>query len=69
MPLPGFFKEEIVTDINSSELDDAIEQGGSEIIRDGLKQGDVAVVTGAARGFAAVGRRRCQARRLRCGRR
>lgn len=40
-----------MTDINSSELDDAIEQGGSEIIRDGLKQGDVAVVTGAARGF------------------
>ena len=40
-----------MTEINSSELDDAIEQGGSEIIRDGLKQGDVAVVTGAARGF------------------
>lgn len=40
-----------MTDINSPELDGAIEQGGSEIIRDGLKQGDVAVVTGAARGF------------------
>ena len=36
-----------MTDINSSGLDEAIEQGGGEIIRDGLKQGDVAVVTGA----------------------
>ena len=40
-----------MTDINSPELDDAIELGGSEIHRDGLKRGDVALVTGAARGF------------------
>ncbi len=40
-----------MTDINSPDLDDAIEQGGNEIVRDGLKRGDVAVITGAARGF------------------
>ncbi len=45
------FEEKIVTDINSPELDDVIELGGSEIFRDGLKRGDVALVTGAARGF------------------
>ena len=40
-----------MTDINSPELDIAIEDGGSQILRDDLKKGDVVVVTGAARGF------------------
>jgi NAD(P)-dependent dehydrogenase (short-subunit alcohol dehydrogenase family) len=40
-----------MTDINSPELDVAIEDGGSQILRDGFKAGDVVVVTGAARGF------------------
>ena len=40
-----------MTDINSPGLDDAIQLGGSKILRDGLKRGDVALVTGAARGF------------------
>ena len=40
-----------MTDINSPELDVAIEDGGSQILRDGFKAGEVVVVTGAARGF------------------
>ena len=40
-----------MTDINSPELDIAIEDGGNQILRDGFKAGDVVVVTGAARGF------------------
>ncbi len=45
-------------DINSSDLDQAIEQDGQAIVRDCLKPGDVVVVTGAARGFGrAIARR------------
>jgi len=40
-----------VTDINSENLDQAIEDGGLNIVRDGFKAGDVVVVTGCARGF------------------
>lgn len=40
-----------MTDIRSSNLDQEIEKDGAAIVRDGLKKGDLAVVTGAARGF------------------
>ena len=40
-----------LTDINSENLDQAIEDGGRAIVRDGFKAGDVVVVTGCARGF------------------
>jgi len=47
-----------MTDINSPDLDRAIEDGGKAIVRDCLKPGDVAVVTGCARGFGrAISRR------------
>jgi len=47
-----------LTDINSPDLDRAIEEDGRAIVRDCLKAGDVAVVTGAARGFGrAIARR------------
>jgi NAD(P)-dependent dehydrogenase (short-subunit alcohol dehydrogenase family) len=40
-----------MTDITSDNLDQAIEDGGSGIVRRGLETGDTVVVTGAARGF------------------
>jgi NAD(P)-dependent dehydrogenase (short-subunit alcohol dehydrogenase family) len=40
-----------VTDLNSGNLDSEIAKDGSAIVRDGMKKGDVAVVTGCARGF------------------
>jgi NAD(P)-dependent dehydrogenase (short-subunit alcohol dehydrogenase family) len=47
-----------VTDINSPELDQAIDEGGEAILRDGLKPGDVVVITGCAMGFGrAISRR------------
>lgn len=47
-----------MTDINSGNLDEAIDEGGAAIHRDGLKAGDVVVVTGAAQGFGrAIARR------------
>lgn len=47
-----------MTDIHSDNLDQAIEEGGSGIHRDGIKSGDVVVVTGAAHGFGrAIARR------------
>ena len=47
-----------MTDINSDNLDAAIEEAGAGIVRDGLKPGDVVVVTGAAHGFGrAIARR------------
>ncbi|MDC0033097.1 SDR family oxidoreductase [Alphaproteobacteria bacterium] len=47
-----------MTDINSDDLDQAIEERGATIHRDGMKSGDVVVVTGAARGFGrAISRR------------
>ena len=47
-----------MTDIHSDNLDQAIEEGGATITRDGIKPGDVVVVTGAAYGFGrAIARR------------
>ena len=47
-----------MTDIASDNLDQAIEEGGQTIVRDGVKPGDTIVVTGAARGFGrAIARR------------
>lgn len=47
-----------MTDINSDNLDWAIEEDGGAIVRDGFRPGDAVVVTGAARGFGrAVARR------------
>jgi NAD(P)-dependent dehydrogenase (short-subunit alcohol dehydrogenase family) len=47
-----------MTDINSDNLDQAIDEGGASIHRDGLKKGDAVVVTGAAHGFGrAIARR------------
>ena len=47
-----------MTDIKSGNLDQAIEDGGSAIVRRGLEPGDAVVVTGAARGFGrAIARR------------
>ena len=47
-----------MTDINSENLDTAIAEDGAAIIRDHLKPGDLAVVTGCARGFGrAISRR------------
>ena len=47
-----------MTDITSHALDQEIEKDGSSIVRDGMKKGDVAVVTGCARGFGrAIARR------------
>lgn len=47
-----------MTDINSDNLDQAIEAGGASIHRDGLQPGDAVVVTGAAYGFGrAIARR------------
>lgn len=47
-----------MTDIRSENLDEAIEVGGSAIVRRGLEPGDVVVITGAARGFGrAIARR------------
>jgi len=40
-----------MTDINSADLGQAIEQDGLAIVRDCLKPGDVVVVTGAETGF------------------
>ena len=40
-----------MTDITSENLDQAIEEGGSAIVRRGLEPGDAVLVTGAARGF------------------
>jgi NAD(P)-dependent dehydrogenase (short-subunit alcohol dehydrogenase family) len=40
-----------LVDINSRNLDEEIEKQGAAIARDHLKPGDVAVVTGCARGF------------------
>ena len=50
-----------MADIKSSNLDELIEKDGSKIQRDCLKRGDVAVVTGCARGFGrAIARRLAQ---------
>lgn len=47
-----------MTDLHSSNLDELIEQSGAAIVRDGFRAGDVAVVTGCARGFGrAIARR------------
>lgn len=47
-----------MTDLKSATLDSEIEKGGETIVRDGMKKGDVAVVTGCARGFGrAIARR------------
>lgn len=47
-----------MTDINSENLDQAIEEGGGAIVRRGLEPGDAVVVTGTARGFGrAIARR------------
>lgn len=47
-----------MTDVNSRTLDQEIDKDGSTIVRDGMKKGDVAVVTGCARGFGrAIARR------------
>jgi thiamine monophosphate kinase len=47
-----------MTDIASDNLDQAIEEGGQTIVRDGVKPGDTIVITGAARGFGrAIARR------------
>ena len=47
-----------MTDITSDNLDQAIEDGGSGIVRRGLEPGDAVVVTGAAHGFGrAIARR------------
>ena len=47
-----------MTDIKSDNLDQAIEEGGRTIVRDGVKPGDAVAVTGAARGFGrAIARR------------
>ncbi len=40
-----------MTDLNSGNLDKEIAKDGSAIVRDGMKKGDIAVVTGCARGF------------------
>ncbi len=51
-----------MTDLNSATLDQEIEKDGTAIVRDGMKKGDVAVVTGAARGFGrAIARRLARA--------
>lgn len=47
-----------MVDIKSQNLDEAIANDGAKIQRDHLKRGDVAVVTGCARGFGrAIARR------------
>lgn len=47
-----------MTDIKSANLDAEIDKDGSTIKRDGMKKGDLAVVTGCARGFGrAISRR------------
>ncbi len=47
-----------MTDVNSGTLDAEIEKDGTTIVRDGMKKGDLAVVTGCARGFGrAISRR------------
>ncbi len=47
-----------MVDINSSDLDQAIEDDGKAIVRDCLKPGDVVLVTGCARGFGRATARR-----------
>jgi NAD(P)-dependent dehydrogenase (short-subunit alcohol dehydrogenase family) len=47
-----------MADLSAKNLDDLIEQDGSKILRDHFRKGDVAVVTGCARGFGrAIARR------------
>src|ERR1700758_1466372 len=47
-----------MADLKAKNIDDIIEQDGTKIVRDHFRAGDVAVVTGCARGFGrAIARR------------
>jgi NAD(P)-dependent dehydrogenase (short-subunit alcohol dehydrogenase family) len=48
----------MMVDLKSQNLDQLIEEDGSKIVRDHFRHGDVAVITGCARGFGrAIARR------------